>query len=280
MKKIATVLLGVSVLFGCSSHQDFGSHNPTEQSISKIEQIEWQQVDIPANFSFHISSNTQYLTNQDFSSPVAGFAFEVTEPEVTIEVSGIVKQLKVFAPNLALYDQNFNLIRNYNASYFDYDNTDFIRGDVLFGDIVLNLPIQTTKIYGLIYTTKQDLADTTELLHPAKAMAIAKRTVPPQIDNPIAQHVEQGEIRIALKHDSGLSSFIQSSKSASAPEIPVIATKTAVVALPETENYYHSSIKAAVAADDIPKALALLEEAKAIGIKDAQKVFVNAVNNR
>ncbi|WP_257575918.1 hypothetical protein [Vibrio parahaemolyticus] len=46
-------------------------------------------------------------------------------------------------------------------------------------------------------------------------------------------------------------------------------------------SYYHSSIEAAVAANDIPKALTLLDEAKELGIEGAQEVqFVKAVNKK
>ncbi|MFA0521054.1 transcriptional regulator, partial [Vibrio sp. 10N.222.55.E8] len=45
-------------------------------------------------------------------------------------------------------------------------------------------------------------------------------------------------------------------------------------------TYYHNAIKAAVEADNIPKALSLLDEAKALGIEGAQEVFVKAVNKK
>lgn len=41
-----------------------------------------------------------------------------------------------------------------------------------------------------------------------------------------------------------------------------------------------SSIERAVQANDLPKALSLLDEAKALGIEGAQEVFVKAVNAR
>ncbi|QSA20889.1 transcriptional regulator, partial [Vibrio furnissii] len=44
--------------------------------------------------------------------------------------------------------------------------------------------------------------------------------------------------------------------------------------------YYFSTIEKAVAANDIPKALSLLDEAKALGIEGAQEVFVKAVNRK
>ncbi len=47
---------------------------------------------------------------------------------------------------------------------------------------------------------------------------------------------------------------------------------------PETQSYYYKAIEQAVAAGDIPKALSLLDEAKALNIPGAQETFVRAVN--
>ena len=45
-------------------------------------------------------------------------------------------------------------------------------------------------------------------------------------------------------------------------------------------SYYHNAIKVAVEANDIPKALTLLDEAKELGIEGAQTVFVKAINTK
>lgn len=49
---------------------------------------------------------------------------------------------------------------------------------------------------------------------------------------------------------------------------------------PESQAFYLSAIEKAVSTGDIPKALSLLDEAKALGIEGAQEVFVKAVNTR
>ncbi|MGR5068324.1 MULTISPECIES: MalM family protein [Vibrio] len=282
MKKIVSILMGMSVLFGCASHQDFEASGDSSQAITSIQQVHWHEVSIPSSFSIHISDRTQYLDSKTISGPVTGFLFNVTEPKLTIEVSGIVKGLKVFAPNLALYDQDFNLLRNYSSEHFDYDKDDFIKGDVLFGDVELDLPLDIKKVYGVIYTTESDLKENTQLLHPAKAMAIAKRNVPPAIDDPIAKHVDFGEVRVSIKRESIFLGLTSPSKSASAPEIPTSLEKSKIVknVQPETINFYHQAIKSSVLEGNIPKALTLLDEAKELGIEGAQEVFVKAVNTK
>ncbi|NLS14300.1 maltose-binding protein [Vibrio sp. SM6] len=288
MKKIVSMLMSMSVLFGCASHQDFESRSGSSQEITSIPQIDWHEVMVPSSFSMHFSKQSQLLENSDISSPVAGFSFEVTEPRVTIEISGIVRELKVFAPNLALYDQDFNLLRKYTSEHFDYDRDDFVKGNVLFGDVELNLPLNITRVYGVIYTTDNDLSNTTELIHPAKAFAIAKRNDPPAIDDPIAKHVNVGEVSVVIKRDSIFTGLLEKpTKSASAPEIPQEYSEPGIIAdsvisdvQPETKTFYYQAIETAVAENNIPKALGLLDEAKALGIEGVQEVFVKAINKK
>ncbi|MFL7866862.1 MalM family protein [Vibrio cincinnatiensis] len=282
MKKLMYILVGMSFLFGCSNHQVFSAKNIENRNIIDIQKIDWHEVSVPTSFSVHFSNKTQYLRNNKFSSPVYGFYFEVSEPKSTIEVSSIIKGLSVFSPSLALYDQDFNLLKNYNSSYFRYDRNDFIKGDALFGEVELNLENSISRVYGVLYTTEEDISENTQLLHPAKAMAIAKRTVEPAIDDPIAQHSDIGEVRVVIRKENILSGIIKNSKSASSPEVPnIISNKKIIKKIqPETERFYHKSIKLAVGIDDISKALNLLEEAKSLGISNAEDTFIKALKNK
>jgi maltose operon protein len=48
-------------------------------------------------------------------------------------------------------------------------------------------------------------------------------------------------------------------------------------AQPETQQFYQNAITQAVNANDISKALSLIEEAKALGIINPESVFINAL---
>jgi len=63
-----------------------------------------------------------------------------------------------------------------------------------------------------------------------------------------------------------------------AKEFPVV--EKAIKAQPESQKFYLSAIEQAVAKGDIPKALSLLDEAKALNIPGAQEAFVKAVNSK
>lgn len=282
MKKIVSILMGASMLFGCTSHQDLITESVSKEPISSVKNINWHDVNVPSSFSIHFSENAQFLTNTAINSPVAGFSFDVADSRVSIEISGIVRDLEVFAPNLSLYDQDFNLLRVYSSKQFDYDRDDFVKGDVLFGKVELNLPLNISKVYGVIYTTEQDLEQVTQLIHPAKAFAIAKRSVPPTVNDIIAEHVDVGEVRVAIKGESVFSG-LRSSNNVTQPQMSQVEAqskveKAEINAVPETQSYYHNAIKSAVEANNISKALSLLDEAKALNVEGAQEAFVKAVN--
>ena len=119
-------------------------------------------------------------------------------------------------------------------------------------------------------TTPGDLQGSTELLHPAKAYAIARNTVPPEIPNPIAQHSPYGEFTLDIS-----SPLLQNTS-------PTAATTVADQgpALEESKGFYLSSIERAVRNNDINKAMKLLDEAERLGIEDARSTFINAIESQ
>lgn len=281
MKRLLMSSLGLLALCGCSTPQDVSTASQKQEhtQVSSVQMVNWNNVELPANFSFHFTPESQLLENSQIQSPVGGFSFHNLGNPVKLEVAGIVKDLSVFAPNVAVYDQNFQLIKTYKSTSFDYDRDDFVVGEALHGEVLLTLPIDVTKVYVLVYTTQSDLELTTTLIHPAKAFAIAKRVDPPKISDPVASHSTYGEVEISIS-EVGINQVAQQKALPAISNVPLQkepATPPSAV-LPDTQKYYHDAIKQAVAENNIPKALSLLEEAKALNVAGAQQVFVSAVN--
>ncbi|MDN3682007.1 MalM family protein [Vibrio tapetis subsp. quintayensis] len=287
MKSVLISTLSVFTLFGCASTTDVTTtpQSAEMQQVSNVRQINWNPVELSSSFSFDINTDSQRLHSMDIVSPVAGFVFDNDGRSSKLSISSPVKNLSVFAPNLAIYDQNFKLLRKYKSAAFDYDRNDFIAGEVLEGEVVLSFGSDVSKVYALIYTTDQDVSDSTVLIHPAKAFAIAKRVDPPAIDDPVAAHSYSGLVEVSLEPVSSneveRTTYYGEEAALSAVDIKETTTETknSISATDETQTYYHNAIKTAVESGNIPKALSLLDEAKALNIKDAQSVFVKAVNS-
>ncbi|KGY13090.1 hypothetical protein NM22_06295 [Vibrio tubiashii] len=280
MKKTWLSLLGLMVISGCSSVETISNEvSVSEQSVAAtLVDVQWTPVVAPSSFLLAFNHNTQKFEVDGFETPIAGFSFENVGTNLLLELTATVEDLSVFAPSLNLYDQNMNLIKKYPSSVFDYDRNDFVKGAVLNGEIELVLPVTVTKVYALVYTTKQDLDSSTTLIHPAKAMAISKRNTPPAISDPVASHSTNGQVLVSIKKKTQFDLF-GSSKAPSAPNVPDTSVeKVAVSAIPETQHYYHNAIRTAVESNNLDKALSLLEEAKALNVEGAQQVFIKAVN--
>ncbi|USD67629.1 MalM family protein [Vibrio sp. SCSIO 43136] len=286
MKNLLISSISFFSLIGCTSAVDVSTapQHAEMKEVSTLQSINWNEIAPEGVFTFTISEGSQKYTSDGIDSLVGGFSIDNIGAPLRMELTSEMKDLSVFVPNLALYDQNFELIKSYSSKVFDYDRNDFIAGEVLQGEVVLAFPAQVTKIYGLIYTTDKDLAETTEVIHPAKAFAIAKRVDQPTIADPVVAHNTYGTVIIDVETVDG-SEFKRElyygdkTKIANAANSSSVATSI-VSPQPETHSFYISSIESAVAADDIPKALSLLDEAKALNIEGAQEAFVKAVNKK
>jgi maltose operon protein len=125
--------------------------------------------------------------------------------------------------------------------------------------------INTEKLHILVYTTKDDSQSVSTVKHPAKIFAEKKGTVPPVIPDPEVKHDLYGQLRISVS-----SNDLVTKRAVKEQEyVPNAST---------SQDYYIQGIEKAVAEDNIPKALSLLDEAKELNIEGAQEAFVKAIN--
>jgi maltose operon protein len=150
-----------------------------------------------------------------------------------------------------------------------------------------------------VYTTRQDLATTTQLLDPAKAYAMGVGNAVPDIPDPIARHSSTGELHLKVRSEQNMGSVmiglpltnssapapvvVGSTAPAPAPAAPVAGPAPAAPAEPmlnDTEAYFNNAIKQAVKAGDIDKALKLMNEAEKLGSTTARKTFIGSVKGK
>ncbi len=157
--------------------------------------------------------------------------------------------------------------------------------DRLEGVMRLTPALGQQKLYVLVFTTEKDLQQTTQLLDPAKAYAKGVGNSIPDIPDPVARHTTDGLLKLKVKTNSSSSVLVGPLFGSSAPA-PVTVGNTAApntaapaVAAPapapvkksepmlnDTESYFNTAIKNAVAKGDVDKALKLLDEAERLGL--------------
>ncbi len=172
--------------------------------------------------------------------------------------------------------------------------------DRLEGVMRLTPALGQQKLYVLVFTTEKDLQQTTQLLDPAKAYAKGVGNSVPDIPDPVARHTTDGLLKLKVKTNSSSSVLVGPLFGSSAPA-PVTVGNTAAPAtytapaaaapapapakksepmLNDTESYFNTAIKNAVAKGDVDKALKLLDEAERLGSTSARSTFISSVKGK
>ncbi len=95
-----------------------------------------------------------------------------------------------------MLDEHLRPAAYYPSSYFPYQPPGAMSSDRLEGTLKLTPALGQKQIYLLVYTTRQDLAKTTQLTNPAKAYAQGVGNAVPDIPDPIAGHATTGTLKL------------------------------------------------------------------------------------
>ncbi|WP_125317784.1 maltose operon protein MalM [Escherichia albertii] len=260
-----------------------------------LQQLTWTPVDQSKTQTTHLATDGQQLNVPGIRGPVAAYSVPANIGELTLTLTSEVnKQTSVFAPNVLILDQNMTPSAYFPGSYFTYQEPGVISADRLEGVMRLTPALGQQKLYVLVFTTEKDLQQTTQLLDPAKAYAKGVGNSVPDIPDPIARHTTDGLLKLKVKTNSSSSVLVGPLFGSSAPA-PVTVGNTAAPAvaapapapakksepmLNDTESYFNTAIKNAVAKGDVDKALKLFDEAERLGSTSARSTFISSVKGK
>jgi maltose operon protein len=272
--KINSVALLCSLLVtGCQSTQVVDLSQPDMMTVSSIEQLQSQKINLPSSTKIIVSDSTQSLESADINSPTVKIELPVYQGPLSVEVTSYIED-SVFSPLAKIVDGKGNELLTVPASSFSYEKPRLGQGNRLISEFSFFPPSNIDKAYLLVYTDNAELEKQTEVIHPARLDAEARGNYFPEAKDISIPHTKTGELLVDLQPYSAGSFFgLNTEKKEVTQTKPIEANS-------DTKAYYFSSIEQAVTDNDIPKALALLDEAKALNIEGAQKVFVKAVNSK
>lgn len=299
------LVLGCAIsmaLLGCATTETvvFDANN-VSQVAESYSQIQWFDVEPTKRVNFSIDERNQTYEFAAGMSPIAAFDINTQGKELELEIISHFKK-SVFYPNALLLNENNQVLKTFGTEDFEYKHAYGLDGDRLTTEITIQ-PVGQQRVKLLVYTTPELVEGESEVLHPVKLDAIARGNYPPDVPNPVIPHAQYGELSIVAKVDSAIvvqdPVMVSSTDTAqqkfkdelAAQEKPdlqtttVIATELATndissILSVEQQQFYLSSIENAVKVGMLDKALALLEEAKALNVEGAQQVFIKAVNSR
>lgn len=258
---------------------------------ASLQRLSWQPVDTSRVQSTLLTQGGTQLNVAGISGPVAAYSLPANQGELTVTLSSEVAHNQVFAPNVLVLDENLRPAAWFPSRFFSYQQPGVMSADRLEGVMKLTPALGQQKIYLLVFTTAQDLSQTTTLVDPAKAYARGTGHAVPDIPDPIARHGLEGKIKLKVSTSSASSILVGPLFGSSSPTpvtvgntqpVAQAAARTAPAAplVDDTESYFNQSIRQAVDQGNIDKALKLLDEAERLGSTSARKTFISSVKGK
>lgn len=239
--------------------------NQVHNSINNLNDISWAAITLPSESIFSLSANSQQFLSPTSAGAIAAFTVPADRGVVTINLKSYAKK-DLYAANILVLNEKNEHVAALSFKDFIYYPAKMLEKDAFVGHLTV-IPYQTDQeLRILIFTTPEDIQSKSTILHPAKAFAIAKNTVPPAIADPIIPHVTNGSFYLEVTSPNISSDHIyQQTANDYAPT------------LQETQSYYLDAIDTAINKGNIDKAMRLLDEAEKLGIKGAREQFINAI---
>ena len=276
------VLLG-ALLSGCASDAQVQTQltPPTNAEVccSDFAQFPYAQLNDNEDLKFDIDLGSPVGTFTTGNSHFAAFKFSDRSSEMVMTLSSLMIDDSVFAPEAILLDANFQPVKTLKFEDFKVRASDaFTRTSY-----IERLRVDASKTpFMVIYTPADQLGKAIQVDHPAKVRAKEFGEVMPMVTDPVYTNQLGGRLELEIET---LKLRPYRAKTVVAPAVaaaPVVAeTKkpnTQIRAQQETQDFYISAIQNAVKSGDVPKALSLLDEAKALNVEGAQEAFVRVVN--
>lgn len=263
-------------------------------STEKLLRLNWQPVDTSRAQSGVLTQNSEQLNADEITGAVAAYSLPANQGELTVTLSSEVTNNQVYAPNVLVLDENMRPAAWFPSRFFTYQQPGVMSADRLEGVMKLTPALGQQKIYILVFTTEQDLSQTTTLMDPAKAYAKGTGHAVPDIPDPIARHSREGKLKLKVSTSSTASILVGPlfGSSASAPVTvgntqPVVQNNVRPTPMvkqapmvQETDSYFNQSIRQAVEQGNIDKALKLLDEAERLGSTSARQTFISSVKGK
>ncbi|MGI9886874.1 MalM family protein [Vibrio chagasii] len=271
----ALMLSGCVALAGCQSAQVVEQVQVAQaEQVNSIAALQFAAMKLPSSVVFDVTPESQYLNYQSINSPVVAVELPANRGEYSLTISSLIGDT-AFVPRAVIFDKNGNELESYGKDDFEYKKPRMHLGNRLVAEKEFFPPRTEDSVFLIVYTDQKDIGGFTDVIHPARLDAEGRGNYLPEVKDIPIPNASVGKVEVTIDK----ASFFSFGSSSESNAKPAAAAKVETIQ-PETQTYYHNAIKAAVEADNIPKALGLLDEAKALGIEGAQEVFVKAVNKK
>lgn len=274
MKCRLMAIIGSLLLSGCVTTTVDEAIPVSQRTSHSVFELQRTTLSVPSTATIEINQHTQYLKSRFIDSPVAAFNIPADSGTIDIKISSTV-QGSVFYPSAVILSAQGSILQSFNSADFKYALPQFGLAGHLVADKTFRPPYDSAQVYLVVYTQKSALKNYTNIVNPKYLEAKAKGTTLPEKQTIQIPHSDEGVITVNIENSNASVSHYnrapQPSALAPAPEPQSVLSKS---------EYYRVAIQAAVDANNVPRALDLVKEAKAQNIEGMEQVFVNAVQHR
>lgn len=291
MKNGLVLLLSSLGLFGCASSNNVDLEQATFQLDSALlccesmSQFPWVLLKTEEDLKFNLDESSPVWDFESGKSYFSAFEFSERSGSVEILLRSNMLDEKVVEPKVALYNSKFEVVKILEEKDFNIKFSDALarnRYELAFKVDSVATP------YMVLYADTKDFGEKVTVPHPARLRAEEGGEPAPMVADPIYYKSPTGSFALELETLT-LSGYKQKGKVESVNTKPTVqerettssqAKSLSKPVISDTKDYYFNAINKSVEEGNIPKALSLLDEAKALGIEGAQEVFVKAVNSK
>ncbi|SIO96129.1 MalM family protein [Vibrio spartinae] len=291
MQQLIHFTLALFMVSGCSATKQVQNivSPPAADSVccTRYQEVYWTPLNASDNIKLKIDSSSPVRNFSSGRSYFGAFQFSPRSGTVNLTLKSLVFNDQIFMPTLVFLDANYHPQKTFQIDPHQLRFSDVFEPDRLEQSYQINAE-QTP--YLIIFTQPNQVGQTITIPHPAKRRAIEDGAPLPIVaDIPVTTGY-QGSLTMTVETESIRQHALQQSPPTSgnramvntptSPKSNIKNNRWQHTAPPQAESthYYRSAIEHAVSEHDIAKALALLDEAKALRIPDIQQTFIHAIN--
>ncbi|WNJ95005.1 MalM family protein [Vibrio ruber] len=291
MQQLIHFTLTLFIVSGCSATKQVQhiTPPPAEDTVccTRYQDIYWTPLNPNDDVKLKLDPSSPAKDFSSGRSYFGAFQFSPRSGTVKLTLKSLVFNHQIFMPTLVLLDADYQPQKTFQLDQHQLRFSDVFESDRL----EQTYPIHAEKTpYLLIFTQPDQVGQTITIPHPAKRRAIKDGAPLPLVADISVTTSYQGSLKMTVETESIRQHALQQSRQTSGSNAmvstqtspqPNIETKQWQHTAPpqaESTHYYQSAIKHAVSHHDIAKALALLDEARALRIPNIQQTFIHAVN--
>lgn len=283
---------------------------PLHINSAELSRLTWQDIAFSQTVKTTLSEQQKQAFTQSFAgveSPIAAYRIPANQGSLEIEIISPIEEKSVFVPSAVVLDGQFNVAAVYPSSEFKFYEERGLQPNRFAAELNLTPTANQNYIYLLIYTTQQDLNKTTMVPHPAKTYAKATGKQPPALSDIEVKHSRNGQLSVKVSNSDGTrfigipTNVFSSDKSAKTNTAVALAESNGITSKPvqttqqkvvnnakaveipvdkDTEAYFNQAVTKALKANDINKAMNLVNEAEKLGLTAPRQIFLQQVSSK